>query len=366
MEPVGINDRFGYRVPVGEQPGSRSGPVSVAWALSSDGRPDAFDGYRQSIADLYEVTGVAAAGISGFRSRTTAFRFGTGTIARARSAPQTLSRGPDEIRRSGIDHISIIINASRTVGDCDGRDVDASPGSVQFRDLTRPSASRGDDIDCINLLVPRSSLPSWLAGRALHGLILPPESAGGHLRTLYDVADDLSEDEGVAALEATFVIAERFLGQAGTVTPLQTEAIHRTIRQRAMRLIDARLAQGPIQTDGIARALGVSRSSLYRAFETTGGVQASILSRRLDLAYVAIRMHHGCLPPLAELAMRHGFTSETGFVRAFQRRFGVRPGGVERWVETERDTTDVSNTRGVYDRAAHEVIMDWLRPRSMA
>ena len=355
---------------MGEKSGSRSGPVSVAWSLSSDGRSDAFDGYRQSIADLYDVSEVAAAGATGFSSQTTAYGFGTGSVARALSVPQTLTRGPGQIGRSGIDHISVILNQTRTVGDCDGRNVDAAAGSVQFRDLARPSASRTDGIDVINLMVPRSSLPSWLAGRGLHGLVLPSTGAGGqlvssHLRTLCDVAGDLSEDEGVAAIEATFVIAERFLGKTGLVTPLQTEAIHRTIRQRALRLIDALLSQGPIETAWIACSLGVSRSSLYRAFESTGGVQACILNRRLDRAYVAIRMHQATLPPLAEIATQHGFSGETAFVRAFRERFGFRPDGVPRWIRADPGQNALSGTSGVYDRAAHEVILDWLRPRGL-
>ena len=321
------------------------------------------------MADLYDVSEVAASGATGFSSCTTAFRFGTGSIAWARSVPQTLTRGPEQIGRSGIDHISVIINRTRTVGDCDGRNLDAAAGTVQFRDLSRPSTSRSEGIDVIKLLVPRTSLPSWLAGRGLHGLVLPAASAGerlvsSHLRTLCDVAADLSEDEGVAAMEATFVIAERFLGKAGAVSPLQTEAIHRTIRQRTMRLIDAQLSRGPVETVWIARALGVSRSSLYRAFETTGGVQASIQRRRLDRAHVAIRMHQGPLVPLAEIAMQQGFTSEAVFIRAFRERFDIRPDEVPRWVATGPGPADRPNAPGVYDRAAHEVIMDWLRARN--
>ncbi|MGV9006982.1 MAG: helix-turn-helix domain-containing protein [Brevundimonas sp.] len=353
---------------MGESPGSRSGPVSVTWSLSSDGRPDAFAGYRRSIADLYDVTDVAGDGVSGFSSRTTAYRFGATSLARGRSVAQTLARGPVQIGRSGIDHISVIINRTRTVGDCDGRDLNAAAGTVQFRDLTRPSTTRAEGIDTLNLIVPRTSLPSWMPGRGLHGLVLPAASAGerlvvSHLQTLFDVAPDLSEDEGAAAVEATFVIAERFMGRPGAVTPLQTEAIHRTLRQRALRFVDTRLSGGPIATAGIARALGVSRSSLYRAFETTGGVQAFILGHRLDRAYVALRMHRGPLPPLAEIAGQHGFTGEAVFVRAFRDRFGFRPDGVPSWGPPAAPT---QGPPGVYDGAAHEVIMDWLRSRALA
>jgi len=152
---------------LGEQSASRSAPVSVAWSLSSDGRPDAFDGYRQSLADFYDVSDAVAV-TTGFSSRTTAYRFGTCSLGRGRSVAQTLTRSPAQIARSGIDHISVIINRTRTVGDCDGRSLEAAAGTVQFRDLTRPSATRAEGIDTLNLMVPRTSLPSWMPGRGLH------------------------------------------------------------------------------------------------------------------------------------------------------------------------------------------------------
>jgi AraC-like DNA-binding protein len=336
--------------------------------MSSDGRPDAFENYCLSLADLYAVSGVAADGLTGFSSATTAFRFGSSSIAHGRSGPQTLTRGQAEIQRSGIDHILIAVNQADTIGDCDGRSLNAEAGTVQFRDLNRPSTTRADRIDTLTILVPRSILPSWLMSRGLHGRTLPVTTPGGrlvasHVKTLYAVAADLTEDEGLAAVEATFVIAERFLGQTGPVTLLQTEAIHRTIRQRVIRLVDARLADGPIEISRIARDIGVSRSSLYRAFESSGGIQALILRRRLDLAYVALRMHAGPRLVIASLAQEYGFSSESVFIRAFRDRFGFRPDKIDPWVEPGRNAMPVPNAQGVYDGAAHEVIMDWLRHR---
>lgn len=329
----------------------------------SDGSPDAFDGYRQSLADLYDVTDSAAVAV-GFSSRTKAFGFGNSSLGWGRSVAQTLTRGPDQIVRSGIDHISLIINRSGTVGDCDGRTVDAAAGAVQFRDMSRPSASRVDGIDTLHLMVPRTSLPSWMPGRGLHGLVLPPTSAGArlvtsHLQTLFDVAPDLTEDEGIAAIEATFVIAERFMGKPGMLTPPQMEAVYRTLRQRAVRFIDTQLSLGPVETIRIARALGVSRSSLYRAFEATGGVQACILGRRLDRVYLALRLYHGTPSSLADIAEQYGFTNEAAFIRVFRDRFGFRPDGVPRWVPAGAGS--LSKVQGVYDGAAHEVVLDWLR-----
>ena len=341
--------------------------LSVAWAISSEKQPDAFESYRATIADFYEVSGIPDNGRTGFRSQTTAWRFGATSFARGRSVGQTLSRGATEIRRSGLDQISIIVNLGNTRGDCDGRSIEAETGSVQFRDLSRPSASKVENIDVINLVTPRTSVPSWLLGRNVHGLVLPSNSPGGrlvasHLKTLAEVAGDLTEEEGVAAVEATFIISERFLGRAGPIAPMQLESIHRTIRQRAMQVFDARAADPTLNVNDVALGIGVSRSALYRAFGDMGGVQTYVLHRRLDRAYADLRVSGGgSHANIQDIAERYGFASRIRFDRAFCDRFGFRPVEVAPVGFAGRGEPLAANDEGYLDGAAHDVVIDWLR-----
>ena len=342
-------------------------PLSVAWAISSEKQPDAYESYRATLADIYEVSGIADNGRTGFRSQTTAWRFGATSFARGRSVAQTLSRTPVEIRRSGLDQISIIVNLTDTLGDSDGRSIDAKAGSVQFRDLSRPSSSRVESIDLINLVAPRTSVPSWLLGRKVHGLVLPATSPGGrlvasHLKTLADVAGDLTEEEGVAAIEATFIISERFLGRAGPIAPMQLESIQRTIRQRAMQVFDTRAADPTLNVNEVALAIGVSRSALYRAFGDMGGVQTYVLHRRLDRAYADLRVSGGgSLANIDVIAQRYGFGSRERFDRAFRDRFGFRAVEVAPVGFVGRGAPLGANEEGYLDGAAHDVVIDWLR-----
>ena len=336
----------------------------VSWAVSSDTQKDAFDTYRASFGDLYEVHDVADGGRSGFRSSTTAHLFGPAVLARGRSVAQTLSREAGQVRKSGLDHISLIVNMSETLGDCDGRPVKAEAGSVQFRDLSRPSTTHAASIDVLNVLIPRASVPGWLLARGVHGLVLPGASAGGrlvasHLMKIAEVADDLSDADGVAAIEAAFVIAERFLGNGRSVAPAHTDAIHRTIRERAMTLLDDE--SGPVRWNGaaLARAVGVSRTSLYRAFESTGGVRAYILGRRLSRAYAALRSRRGASPSIEEIGQQHGFADRRAFVQAFRQRFDLSPDDVE--PSDARALVDSAEGGLPMDRAMHDVVMDWLR-----
>ncbi|CAN5392235.1 helix-turn-helix domain-containing protein [soil metagenome] len=345
--------------------------LSVAWATSSDTQPDAFDNYRSSIADLYACTGAPDDGVSGFYSETRAWRFGASGFARGRSSAQTLTRTASEIRRSGLDDISIIVNLSKTYGDCDGRQTVAEAGSVQFRDLSRPSGSRVESIDTINLMTPRSSVPSWLLSRNVHGLVLCSTSAGGrlvasHLKTLADVASELSEEEGIAAIEATFVIAERFMGRAGPVAPVHLDSIHRTIRQRAIQVFDAGASDPTLNVAAVAAEIGVSRSALYRAFGDLGGVLTYVLHRRLDRALTDLRVGGATRVQIAAVAERYGFTSVVRFEQAFRDRFGYRAGDVGPVGFASRGGPLAANADGILDGAAHDVVLSWLRQGAAA
>ena len=303
-------------------------------------------------------------GHTGFASETRAHLFGPAIIARARSSSQTLSREAQHIRQSGIDHISVIVNLTDTVGDCDGQTLRAEAGSVQFRDLSRPSTASMSAIDMVTLMVPRAAVPSWLLSRGIHGLVLPGSSAGArlvasHLLTMTDVAGELSEAEGSAGIEAAFVIAERFLGHQRPVSPGHADAIHRTIRERAMALLDSQPPQARWSAATVAVAIGVSRTSLYRAFESTGGVRTYVMRRRLARAYAALRGRRGLSPSVELIGQRNGFPDRRSFVQAFRSQFGMSPEDVA----PSQVRLDLSGggDPAPTDRAMHDVLADWIR-----
>ena len=339
-------------------------PPSVSWAVSSERQPDAFEIYRDSFRDLGEVRDVADNGRVGFASQTSAHLFGPAIIARARSSSQTLAREAEHIRKSGIDHISVIVNLTETLGDCDGQTLRAEAGSVQFRDLSRPSFASMPAIDMVTVMVPRAAVPSWLLSRGVHGLVLPGSSAGGrlvasHLLTMTAVADELSEAEGVAGIEAAFVIAERFLGHQRSVTPGHADAIHRTIRERAMALLDSRPPEEKWNAASLAVAIGVSRTSLYRAFETTGGVRTYVLRRRLARAFAALRGRRGRSPSVELIGQRNGFPDRRSFVQAFRSQFAISPDDVA--PSDVRPDLSAAGQAAPSARAMHDVVADWIR-----
>lgn len=310
---------------------------------------------------MYDVSDVPDGGRTGFMNRTSVTLFENGTVGRGRSVTQTLRRTPTQIRRSNLDTISLIVNRAGMVADCNGVNVRSGPGAVHFRDMALPSAGRLDRIDLVNLQTPRESAPAWLLEGGIHGLMLPADSAvgqllAGHLSTLADVASELSAEDGVAAIEAAFVIAERAMGRIRLSTPSQSEAIYRTVRHRATRVIERRLLDPALTVDAIAIEACASRTTLYRAFADHGGVQRRIQTLRLERARAALRRRIGRSPSVSEIAYGHGFASEAHFSRLFRARFGHVPS------ETPFENRRIERT--VSDAApdiAHDLIVDWLR-----
>lgn len=333
-------------------------PVRLAWNISTEADPDAFDAYRDGLSDLYVTTDFAG-GKGSFYNRNIAWQFGGTVFGRGHSTGQTFIRSPAEIRRSGFDGIGMYLDLAGSLGDADGRSAPTAPGTIVFRDLTRPSRSRYDRIDLVVTIIPREVAPEWLLDPRMHGHAIDSASPAGrmlaaHLLSTVAVADELDHEGGLAAIDAALLLAQQTVGKTASMTAEQARAAHRTVRLLAIEVIERNLLSPDLTADRIALELGVSRSTLYRAFEASGGVVVSIQRRRLALAYAILRQRQGRSPTVAEIAHDCGFSSESHFSRAFRDRYDLSPGELgPAAVETR--------ARPLSGRVRHDMFMDWLR-----
>ncbi len=308
-------------------------PVSLSWSVAARDTPDALDRYRHVMDDLFQVSDVRPDPGRGFANRTDVTLFSSGAVGRGFSNGQTLSRSAADIRRSGIDAIGITLQSGAVVGDCDGRSVDAGPGTIHFRDFARPSATRAQAIDIVSLLIPREAVPAWFRDGDHHGRVLDGRGGSarmlaGHLALLAQTAVSLDDREGGLAIDAAFLLIQSAIG-----IPVRTDAagiasVMATIHRRATRVIDRDLLDPRLDVTHVTKAIGVSRSALYRAFEATGGVAAHIQRRRLQRAYQALAIRDATGETVASIAECLNFASYSHFSRQFRTRFGHAPSDV--------------------------------------
>ena len=333
-------------------------PQHHQWDVTSATHLHALDEYRESFEGLYEISDIDLGPHAQFANRTRLTLFQTGVIGHGQSNTQTLRRSAPSVRRAGFESLSIILANSRVVGNVGDRSVSHAPGAVMLVDLSRPSESHWTDLDLVNLVIPRQIAPAWLMDQDIHGMSLAPDSAAGrliasHLRTFSDVAADLSEAEGEAAIIAALALAERALGRTRPLSLDQTAALYRTVRQAAGHYLAAHILDPSLSVDRIAHSCAVSRATLYRAFETEGGLMRHVQSMRLTLAHEALARRIDGKPTIADIADAHGFASAGHFTRVFRQRFGCAPSDVAPRARS-------GHTPAAQSAIRHRAVVDWL------
>ncbi|HTX06083.1 MAG TPA: helix-turn-helix domain-containing protein [Steroidobacteraceae bacterium] len=81
-----------------------------------------------------------------------------------------------------------------------------------------------------------------------------------------------------------------------------------------------------LSAEFICARSGWSRATVYRLFETEGGLARYIRRRHLLRAFRELTSGQPPHLRIVDLALAHQFASESSFNRAFRRAFGIPPG----------------------------------------
>lgn len=232
---------------------------------------------------------------------------------RANTDATTLLFVPDDTR------LALDDGAPRSCGA--GDIVVLSPGA-RLRIAVAPDAA------WLTLAADERLFATVLARRT--GLVLAASFATAALRRYVDALALLAP----AALDpvqqrfAASSIRELLGAAAATVAAAPPRGARRAgdALSRITAYVDARLAD-PVTVVHACRALGCSRSALYRATEPAGGLVELVMQRRLAAVHRAL-LQPGERRCIAEIARAHGFADPCQFSRRFRRAFGVSAGQV--------------------------------------
>lgn len=100
---------------------------------------------------------------------------------------------------------------------------------------------------------------------------------------------------------------------------------HNHNRDRAITYIKENLHRSDLTIPEIANYLNVSRATLYRAFESTGGLKDFIISERVQRARTALSAGRTDRGFITSIAYDTGFRAPEQFSKAFKARTGLTP-----------------------------------------
>ena len=288
----------------------------------------------QALVDAYDVTLPPGVAEADFAVASQSWLVGEVVITQGRLTPVRLSRDAARIAADGRDTFTVgLVTEGRLEGDFDGRPCELRPGQLCVIDFARPWSAVTSDTAFILLLVPRPALMALAPGAGdLHGRRLEGTTARivtEHLLSLVrHLGQAAAADAPVLQRATLHMVAESL----ATLAPEPARAPgpgRRRVAERVRRYVEAHLDRPDLSPQVLAAALGVSRASLYRAFDGGGGVAGYVQRRRLEAAHVALS-NAAETRGVAELALACGFLSHAHFSTAFRRRFGYAPRAARR------------------------------------
>lgn len=213
----------------------------------------------------------------------------------------------------------------------DGTQLAVQEGSLAIYDATRPmrySWSRSRDI---HLLLPRPAVLKSLGGD-IAGLSLSLETAplAPFLRSQMILLDrhgaTLSRKELTAMLDSTVALAMLLLDGLNGGPACEAEMAASGLYAGALRHLDMNFQRRDLDPGTIAREIGCSRATLYRAFQANGATVAEALrDLRLERARERLSASAAFNLNVAAVAFACGFQDASSFGKQFRARFGLSP-----------------------------------------
>lgn len=291
-----------------------------------------YDAWRESIACIFDVDADKDVRSQDFSCSVSANMFGPVMLARTETLEQTWERSSLTIARDGMDHYMIQLYDKGSMQFDSGAGVTDFPvdGLVVF-DLSRKLTCETNNFSNISLIVPREMMEDTLKSQEdQHARVLTSAEPmvallRDHMLSLERQANCMTATQAREIAPATIGLATACLNASVSKNPAQQSGVSLALLTIAKRLIEENLSQPTLTPEWAAGQLGVSRSKLYKLFDTYGGVASYIRERRLRRALLALSDPNLQHRPISHIAMESGFSSDSVFSRVFRSRFGRNP-----------------------------------------
>lgn len=319
---------------------------------------DRFDAWRDSIGVFLDCRLDPRSDTEDFNGQVESYLLDDLMLSRCTANHQKFDRPSLKIARDDIDHYMVQLFLTGGTEMNLGRRRIGSTRLVGF-DLADVLDSFNTDFDLLAVLVPRARLAPLLQfPDSLNGTMpLTEDGAGGllanFLKDVFEILPTLAPVQAAGVARALIeLIAAAFNGVRFPANDMPALA-ERALQLRARLHVKSRLRERDLDPDEVARAMGLSRSALYRLFAQSGGIARYIREQRLrrcfaDLAGGSTR------DQVAQIAYRWGFADAAHFSRLFRQRFGCTPS------ETQERATAATGMRDPDPRVGDRRYENWI------
>jgi AraC-like DNA-binding protein len=231
-------------------------------------------------------------------------------------------------QRSFLDHWCVVLARAGDGSEGSLSLTKTSRGNLSFRSLAMPYEGQAEDTEVLTLFLPRDFCRGEVDEfERAQELGIDPELQAllaGYLDNLARYLPLISPDRAQGLSGATCSLVAACIARR----PKHFEAAHAPLASllidRARLVVRQNMASPEFSPEQLARLMAMSRSKLYRFFESTGGVAHFINRERLREAHRRLCSPHDALS-IHVIGNEVGFIDHSTFSRAFRREFGYSP-----------------------------------------
>jgi AraC-like DNA-binding protein len=302
-------------------------------ASSTAGLPvtEQFEAWREQCGSVVEMVEPLGPG-PGYPASCTSWKFGSFALSDVVAPAARYRRTRQQIRRDGLDHwvISIVRRGTHDLRTETGASTAliGLPYVFSFADAFEGQRS---DIDWLCLFVTRETFPEL--GPVIDRCRQIPLANGlGQLLACYLHSLDarlpgMTEAELPRLVVATGAMVAACVVPSAEAREAAAVPLGWARRERVRQAIRQNLRSPRLTPNQLCQIVGMSRSHLYRLFESSGGVARYVQAERLREAHRALSDTEG-RRDIHQIAEDVGFFDASTFSRAFRREFGCTPSDV--------------------------------------
>jgi AraC-like DNA-binding protein len=295
---------------------------------------DALRQLRAMTADICDVVPLTTE--DDFHVTTVTMMTRNALLVDTRATDQEYDRTPAHVARGAMDHFQITLCVEGEMRFSSGRrEVTMGPGAICLIDMAQPNRTvlrgGGSRTRLMAIILQRAMLAPRLAHPdSATATLLPSNHPHTRLLASHYAALTLPPEPEAGSAEATIeAIADIVAAAAGGTADIAA-GVERAERHLYLAMIKRRIADNletdALTADELCRHFQISRATLYRLFEADGGLSHYVREQRLNLAFRQLISPSAEDTRLIDLAVGMRFSSDSTFIRAFRRKFGLTPG----------------------------------------
>ena len=305
--------------------------LSIGTALAGGENP--YDFWRRVAFADFEADPLRKDEARHFRAAATGYCWDKADFFVSESDPVSGGRTRRHVEADGLDSISIglVVEGRRdAVQDGDER-ISTGPGSMFIYDGAKPSTVAWNRHKVVYVVARRDAVRQALGNELAPASLLTKRLERSPIgRVLRDHMMSMARNMKLAnRTEQAFLLSQAADMAVHALVNPEAEALqsdqNSALLAAATAYIEQHLGEPSLSSSRVARALGCSRSTLYRLFSSHDtGVAGYIRDLRLDRARTLIE-NAPVHVPVADLALQCGIYDTANFSRQFRRRFGIPP-----------------------------------------